>query len=259
MGLPGLIGLQRVDNLTIISPIMRDVDWLGGLSCSRQISFTSNSITSLEGLSQVQAVIPAGEGPGLQLTSMTYLTGGTLGSLRQYGACTADNSSPWTSRILATIYEPGNPSMSSVFTVGAHPCWVGLTSCEQWRERERERERARSRIFVPFFRIGRKPGIFRKWGHTEKFQRIEGRFGKIEDETGAKIPTCGTMTGFRDCSGTPDRSDRVNPESLGVVSGTLRNIICRKMRALAAREILYFLWRKNGPVNVQSGPGSFMV
>ncbi len=118
MSLPGLIGLQRVDNLTITSPIMRDVAWLGGLSCSSQASITSASIQNLKGLSQLQAVVPAGEGPGLQLTGMTSLTEGGVSPLRLYGACTADNSSPWTSRILATIYEPRDPSISSVFTVG---------------------------------------------------------------------------------------------------------------------------------------------
>jgi hypothetical protein len=124
MSLPGLIGLQRVDNLTITSPIMRNVTWLPGLSCSRHLSITSESMQSLEGLSQLQAVVPAGEGPGLQLTSMTSLTGRGVGSLRQYGACTPDNSSPWTSRILVTTYVIGHPyyglvESSSVFTVVA--------------------------------------------------------------------------------------------------------------------------------------------
>jgi hypothetical protein len=124
VGLPGLIGLQRVDNLTITSPIMRDVAWLAGLSCSRQLSIASESMESLEGLTQLQAVVPAGEGPGLQLTGMTSLNGGTVSPLRQFGACTPDNSSPWTSRILATIYEPGDwyfgkVQSTSVFTVVA--------------------------------------------------------------------------------------------------------------------------------------------
>jgi hypothetical protein len=110
LSLPGLRGLLRADSVNVQSSGMTDFAWLSSLSCTRGLSMMSNSISSLEGLNQVQAVVdPASKGPHLSLATMNALTVGGVAPLRAYAACTPANTSPWGTSIRADF--PCNPSV----------------------------------------------------------------------------------------------------------------------------------------------------
>jgi hypothetical protein len=98
--LPGLQGVLRVDSLDVAASGMINYAWLSGLLCSKRLSMISNSISSLEGLNQVQAMVdPGSNGPALALANMNALTVEGVAPLRAYAACTPANTSPWSTRV----------------------------------------------------------------------------------------------------------------------------------------------------------------
>jgi hypothetical protein len=110
LSLPGLRGLVRADSVTVQSSGMTNFAWLSSLSCTKGLSMISNSISSLEGLNQVQAMVDsASKGPYLSLANMNALTVGGVAPLRAYAACSPANTSPWGTSIRADF--PCNPNV----------------------------------------------------------------------------------------------------------------------------------------------------
>jgi hypothetical protein len=106
--LPVLAGLQRADSLVIHSPVISDLASFSGLLCSRKIKVTANRLTSLGGLSQVQALDSASDGPVFELLSdisfqVPNITIEDLAALRLYAACPTNSGSPWTKKSLVLV------------------------------------------------------------------------------------------------------------------------------------------------------------
>jgi hypothetical protein len=98
--LPGLRGVLRVDSLDVTWDGITNYSWLSGLLCSRRLSMISNTISSLEGLNQVQAIVdPGSKGPALALANMHVLTVEGVAPLRVFAACTPANTSPWSTSV----------------------------------------------------------------------------------------------------------------------------------------------------------------
>ncbi len=106
--MPGLAGLQRVDNLVIFSSLMIDLASFSGLLCSRKIKILADILTSLEGLNQLQALDSGSYGPAFSLEganggAVANITIEDLAALRLYAACGTNSGSLWTKKSLVLM------------------------------------------------------------------------------------------------------------------------------------------------------------